>query len=168
MQNGAFATTVAARERLDVNLTSAFIELGLTTARIWGSEGERVLKKARGGDAPYRIVNRTGATVDVWSDTDDKARGADVQRARIADGGDNEWRFDDWKTTREVRPHIEVHSYRKFIPVVFSAFLQVAPIASLFNFRVNLGKPFGVSPLTRKEIISTLYARRHRALPIDC
>lgn len=104
VQNGALATTFAARERLDINLTSAFIELSLTTARILSKEGERVLKKGRGGDAPYQIVNRTGIPLDVWSEADDKVQGGDVQRARLADGSDTEWRFDDWRTTRDVRP----------------------------------------------------------------
>lgn len=102
VQTGALSTTLASKETLDVNLTSTFIELAITTASIWSKESERVLKKARGGDAPYRIVNRTGATVDVWSENEGTARKGDVPSVKLVDSGDTEWRFDDWKTTREV------------------------------------------------------------------
>lgn len=70
---------------------------------IWNKEGQRLMKKARGGDAPYRIFNRTGAALQVWSDIDDKSKGgSQVQPVQLDDGASIEWRFDDWRTMRDV------------------------------------------------------------------
>jgi vacuolar protein sorting-associated protein 13A/C len=68
---------------------------------VWSKEGDRVLRKARGGDAPYRIRNRTGGSVHVWSDLDGLAS-KNAPAVKIADGETIDWRFDDWKTMREV------------------------------------------------------------------
>ncbi|KAH9937704.1 vacuolar protein sorting-associated protein 13 [Fomitopsis serialis] len=81
--SGALTLNVSARERLDVNITTMFIELALATIRLLGQEGDNVLRKARGSYAPYRIHNRTGSSI------------------FIANGKIIDWRFDDWKTIRE-------------------------------------------------------------------
>lgn len=61
------------------------------------------MKKARGGDAPYRIFNRTGAALQVWSDIDNKSKaGSEIQPVQLEDGASIEWRFDDWRTMRDV------------------------------------------------------------------
>lgn len=70
----------------------------LTFLNTWNQEGEPTLRKARGGDAPYRIRNRTGGSIHVWSDIDGKSPPA----VKIAHGETVDWRFDDWKTMREV------------------------------------------------------------------
>lgn len=69
-----------------------------------GQEGERVLRRARGSYAPYRIRNRTGLPIYVWSDVDGSANVTDGDRVQIANEKSIDWRFDDWKTMREVRP----------------------------------------------------------------
>lgn len=68
---------------------------------VWNREGERVLRTARGGDAPYQIRNRTGGSVYVWSDLDGSAS-KDSPAVKVMDGETVPWRFDDWKTMREV------------------------------------------------------------------
>ena len=70
---------------------------------MWGKEGERVLQKARGSCAPYRIRNRTGSPIFIWSDTDGSSLVKDqAQMVQIANEETLDWRFDDWKTMREV------------------------------------------------------------------
>ncbi|KAG9019286.1 hypothetical protein FRB90_004293 [Tulasnella sp. 427] len=99
---GALTLGLASQERLDLNLTTTFIDLALSTATIWSKEGERLMKKARGGDAPYKIFNRTGAALQVWSDVDDKSKGgSQAQSVQLEDGASIEWRFDDWRTMRD-------------------------------------------------------------------
>ncbi|KIO33566.1 hypothetical protein M407DRAFT_3889 [Tulasnella calospora MUT 4182] len=99
---GALTLGLTSQERLDVNLTTTFIDLALSTATIWSKEGERLMKKARGGDAPYRIFNRTGTALQVWSDVDDKSKGgSQMQPVQLEDGSSTEWRFDDWRTMRD-------------------------------------------------------------------
>ncbi len=94
--------TISATERLNANLSTAFIELAIATANMLGKEGERMLRKARGSYAPYKIRNRTGCSVCVWSDVDGSTDISDVTMTEIANEKSIDWRFDDWKTMREV------------------------------------------------------------------
>ncbi|TFK57082.1 DUF1162-domain-containing protein [Heliocybe sulcata] len=95
------AVKVASQDRLDLNVSTTFLELLMTTAKLWGKEGERVLQKARGSYAPYRIRNKTGSSLYVWSDVDDSSSDKRGPTATLADGQLMDWRFDDWRTIRE-------------------------------------------------------------------
>lgn len=88
--------TLSSRDRLDVNVSSTAVELGLATVRSLTTDGNRVLKKARGSDAPYKIHNRTGCSIRVWTE------GENANAIRLADDEDTDWRFDDWRAAREV------------------------------------------------------------------
>ncbi|KAI0361599.1 vacuolar protein sorting-associated protein 13 [Trametes cingulata] len=99
--SGGMKMTVNANQRLDVNLTMTFVELALATSKMLGTEGERVLQKARGSYAPYRIWNRTGYPLFIWSDTDGSQNVRETTAKQIANGKTIDWRFDDWKTMRE-------------------------------------------------------------------
>lgn len=79
-----------------------FVELALTTAKMFGQEGELVLHRARGSYAPYKIRNRTGCSVHVWADADGSTIAQDNIMTEIPHDKTVDWRFDDWKTTREV------------------------------------------------------------------
>jgi vacuolar protein sorting-associated protein 13A/C len=72
--------------------------------RMWSREGERVLQKARGSYAPYRIRNRTGSSIFIWSDLDGSSNITTEGVVQIANSQTLDWRFDDWKTMREVLP----------------------------------------------------------------
>ncbi|KDR84988.1 hypothetical protein GALMADRAFT_233521 [Galerina marginata CBS 339.88] len=101
ISTGSLNLTLSARERLDLNISTTFVELALTTLNTWSQEGESVLQKARGTYAPYRIRNETGAPIFVWSDTDSTANTKDVDAVKILHDQVIDWRFDDWKTMRE-------------------------------------------------------------------
>jgi vacuolar protein sorting-associated protein 13A/C len=93
--------TLSARERLNLNLSTTFMELALTTLSMWTQEKDRVLNQARGSYAPYAIRNITGSPINVWSD----AEGVDPKDSvpiKIMNEQTVDWRFDDWKTMREV------------------------------------------------------------------
>ncbi|KAJ3551176.1 hypothetical protein NM688_g4862 [Phlebia brevispora] len=98
---GGIQTKLSARERLNVNLTMTFVELVISMANMLGQEGERMLRKARGSYAPYRIRNRTGLPIYVWSDVDGSANVTGGARIQITNDNAVDWRFDDWKTMRE-------------------------------------------------------------------
>ncbi|KAF8761669.1 Vacuolar protein sorting-associated protein [Rhizoctonia solani] len=99
---GTLTVTLGSKERLDLNMTSAFVELAINTAMVWQQKGDQVLQRARGGDAPYRIHNRTGDVIHVWSDQDPSAKHEKTpQSVKINDGEIVDWRFDDWKAMRE-------------------------------------------------------------------
>ncbi|KAF7791866.1 hypothetical protein EIP86_002890 [Pleurotus ostreatoroseus] len=99
--SGGILTTLSARERLNVNLTMTFVELAISMSNMLGQEGERVLRRARGSYAPYRIRNRTGLPIYVWSDVDGSTNVTDGNRVQVANEKSIDWRFDDWKTMRE-------------------------------------------------------------------
>lgn len=107
--SSALTATVSSQDRLDVNVTTAFVEFAIATANIYSKESERVLKTARGGDAPYRVINRTGALVQIWSDSDDKSTSVPSETIKLADTEETDWRFDDWKTMREASPRASPH-----------------------------------------------------------
>ncbi|KAH9950347.1 vacuolar protein sorting-associated protein 13 [Amylocystis lapponica] len=103
-RSGCMTMTMSARERLDLNVTATFVELILATVKMMATEGEQVLRSARGSYAPYRIRNRTGSSIYVWSDVDgssDAADSVDTTAKQIANEKTIDWRFDDWKTVRE-------------------------------------------------------------------
>ena len=85
------------RKSLELTITSATIALASKSAQFLSSE-EDVLSKPRGNDAPYRIRNYTGFEADVWASgqTDDEG-----QAAKLQDGEEKPWRFEDPTTTRE-------------------------------------------------------------------
>jgi vacuolar protein sorting-associated protein 13A/C len=91
---------VTSNERLNANLSTAFIELVLETLNSLSRENEHVLKKPRGIRAPYRIRNLTGITLRLWSDGGRAPR--ETNAIMINDGETIDWRFDDWRTMREV------------------------------------------------------------------
>jgi vacuolar protein sorting-associated protein 13A/C len=101
----ALATKVTSTERLNVNLSTAFIELALETLNSLSRESEHVLLKARGSRAPYRIRNLTGTTLRLSSGAESDPSGARKTNATIVNDGETiDWRFDDWRTMREHTP----------------------------------------------------------------
>ncbi|KAG6911962.1 hypothetical protein DXG01_000210 [Tephrocybe rancida] len=95
------AIVLSARERLDINLSTTFAQLVIASVKLWGKEGEHALQKPRGTYAPYRIRNRTGSVILVWSDMDNSSGTNDLGALKVLNDQDVEWRFDDWKTMRE-------------------------------------------------------------------
>lgn len=92
--------TLSAQERLDVNLSTTFIELVLAMMKAWGPVSVQNLEASRGSYAPYRIKNLTGTAIHIWADSDSAA--GESSAVRISDGQTVDWRFEDWKTMREV------------------------------------------------------------------
>lgn len=95
------AVQVSSPTRLEMNLSSAFIEMAITNATIWSREGDRLKAQVAGTDAPFMVQNRTGYSLLVWSDSDrTKSKSIDIKR--VADGEIIPWRFLDHKRMREV------------------------------------------------------------------
>jgi vacuolar protein sorting-associated protein 13A/C len=89
------------KERLELNLTATFIDIVMTGAEIWGREGESFLHRKRGVTAPYAIRNFTGYSLKIWAELDDGSHSGEDHV--VEDGKELSWRFEDWKSTREVR-----------------------------------------------------------------
>ena len=91
------AVELYSRKSLELTVTAATIAMASKSAQFLSSD-EDVLSKPRGNDAPYRIRNYTGFELNVWSsgEVDDEG-----QAAKLTDGEERPWRFEDPSTTRE-------------------------------------------------------------------
>lgn len=93
---------VSAEQRLEVSLTSAFIELGITSMTLV-SKGEAEKARERGPVAPFRIRNHTGTTIAIWPES-----GGDYttipwhKRKVLEDNADVPWFFEDRQALRDV------------------------------------------------------------------
>ncbi|EIT80868.1 vacuolar protein [Aspergillus oryzae 100-8] len=82
---------------MELTLTSATIALASKSFQFLSTD-EDVLSKPRGADAPYRIRNHTGFDLHVWADVNADEEGP---AAKLADGEEYPWRFEDSTAMRE-------------------------------------------------------------------
>ncbi|KAE8377752.1 hypothetical protein BDV26DRAFT_262865 [Aspergillus bertholletiae] len=82
---------------MELTLTSATIALASKSFQFLTTD-EDVLSKPRGADAPYRIRNHTGFDLHVWADVSADEEGP---AAKLADGEEYPWRFEDSVAMRE-------------------------------------------------------------------
>ncbi|KAA8648687.1 hypothetical protein EYZ11_008781 [Aspergillus tanneri] len=82
---------------MELTLTSATIALASKSFQFLSTD-EDVLSKPRGADAPYRIRNYTGFDLHVWADVSVEEEGP---AARLTDGEEYPWRFEDSTAMRE-------------------------------------------------------------------
>jgi len=91
------AVELYSRRSMELTITSATIALAYKSFSYLNTE-EDILSKPRGADAPYRIRNYTGFDINVWAQTENNDEGA---AAKMNDGEEIPWRFEDPTTTRE-------------------------------------------------------------------
>ncbi|KAG9314367.1 hypothetical protein JVU11DRAFT_5161 [Chiua virens] len=108
--SSALKVSMAARGRLDLNLSTTFAELASTSVIMWGKERELALQKDRGSYAPYRIRNRTGSPLFIWSDNDTNSGMQESDVVKLNHDQIMDWRFDDWKKMREHGSASEQHN----------------------------------------------------------
>ncbi|KAJ8463158.1 hypothetical protein ONZ45_g17681 [Pleurotus djamor] len=108
---GSLNVVVTSRDRLDVNISATFAELVAATWKMWGKEGDRVLQKARGSYAPYRVWNRTGYPISIWAAPESSKEPAKVSpRLKVATAQSVDWRFSvgfDGKPWNELRVPVD-------------------------------------------------------------
>ncbi|KAI9888280.1 MAG: hypothetical protein M1814_000770 [Vezdaea aestivalis] len=86
------------RKMLEITLTSATIALASKSAQFLSQDEDDVLSKPRGADSPYHIRNYTGFELSVWAETGDDENS---MAAKLEDGEDVPWRFENWTKMRE-------------------------------------------------------------------
>lgn len=89
---------LTSQKTLEVTVTSATIALASKSAAFL-TQDEDVLSKPRGADAPYRIRNYTGFDLNVWADISGEED--DSIAAKLQDGEEKPWRFEDSSKMRE-------------------------------------------------------------------
>ena len=88
---------VYSHKMMELTITSATIALASKSAQFLSTD-EDILSKPRGTDAPYRIRNYTGFDLSVWAATHEEDQGS---AAKLTDGEESQWRFEDPTTMRE-------------------------------------------------------------------
>lgn len=84
------------RKSMELTVTAATIALGSKSFDFLTAD-EDILSKPRASDAPYRIRNYTGFSLDVWAEGKEQEGYA----AKLEDGDEQPWRFEDPMSTRE-------------------------------------------------------------------
>ncbi|EIW72804.1 hypothetical protein TREMEDRAFT_25659 [Tremella mesenterica DSM 1558] len=121
---------VSAAQRLELNLSSAFIELAITSMTVWSREAQKP-RENRGQDAPFRIRNRTGLALLLWPEANDLNKPISGVK-RLDDGADVPWRFEDRRHTREAS-----HNVSAFRHNALGIQLQDTPWESLRGISVD-------------------------------
>ncbi|KAH7083305.1 hypothetical protein BKA63DRAFT_599328 [Paraphoma chrysanthemicola] len=84
------------RKAMELTVTAATIALGSKSFDFLAGE-EDILSKPRSSDTPYRIRNHTGFSLDVWAEGKEE----EGFSAKLEDGDEQPWRFEDPMSTRE-------------------------------------------------------------------
>ncbi|KAF2036721.1 vacuolar protein sorting-associated protein 13 [Setomelanomma holmii] len=84
------------RKSMELTVTAATIALGSKSFDFLAGD-EDILSKPRSSDAPYRIRNHTGFSLDVWAEGKEE----EGFSAKLEDGEEQPWRFEDPMSTRE-------------------------------------------------------------------
>jgi vacuolar protein sorting-associated protein 13A/C len=92
-----FSLDVYSHKTMELTVTSATIALASKSFQFLSTD-EDVLSKPRGADAPYRIRNYTGFDLRVWADV---SAGEEGPAAKLTDGEEAPWRFEDSTAVRE-------------------------------------------------------------------
>ncbi|EAW10592.1 membrane morphogenesis protein VPS13 [Aspergillus clavatus NRRL 1] len=92
-----FSIDAYSNKNMELTVTSATIALASKSFQFLSTE-EDVLSKPRGADAPYRIRNYTGFDLRVWADV---STGEEGSAAKLSDGEEYPWRFEDSTAVRE-------------------------------------------------------------------
>lgn len=96
---------------LSMNITTTFVELAIAATAGWAPEASRSLSRSRGGTPPYRINNQTGSPLQIWSNTEGGPGTPTVLQHDQA----TDWRFDDWRSLREVNLKFSLIYYLKLL-----------------------------------------------------
>ena len=94
---GKISADLYSRKSVDFTFTTATIALASHSAQFLSTD-EDVLSKPRGIESPYRFRNHTGFDLRVWAVSDGDNGGS---KAKLTDGEEIPWRFEDPSTTRE-------------------------------------------------------------------
>ncbi|KAJ8102210.1 hypothetical protein POJ06DRAFT_300095 [Lipomyces tetrasporus] len=88
----------SSRKTLELTVTSQTIAMLSNSIEMMSGDSD-LLSRPPDANAPYRIKNQTGYTLQVWVDNVDNTEYAMAKE--IADGEEVPWRFDDWRKLRE-------------------------------------------------------------------
>lgn len=91
--------TLSSERRLEVNVAATMVETTNNMLQLLDKDNN--LREDVRHMAPFRIRNRTGYKLSVWSEQDASAPATRAGAHRIDDGREIPWVFGDWKSLRE-------------------------------------------------------------------
>ncbi|KAK9466576.1 hypothetical protein V1512DRAFT_276148 [Lipomyces arxii] len=86
------------RKTLELTITSQTVAMLSNAVEMMSGDSD-LLSKPPDANAPYRIKNQTGYTLQVWVDNSQTSEYSMAKE--IPDGEEVPWRFDDWRKLRE-------------------------------------------------------------------
>lgn len=104
LENNNTTVNVFSRKLMELTITSQTIAtISRAVEFISDDVGDDFLLRPRDDVAPYRILNQTGYSIEIWVDGNDKDgnKDSDMRREVIPDNEEIPWRFYDWNTVRE-------------------------------------------------------------------
>ena len=167
---------VYSRKAMELTVTAATIALGSKSFDFLTSD-EDILSKPRGNDAPYRIRNYTGFGLDVWAEGKEEEGFA----AKLEDGEEKPWRFEDAMSTRETLstdgatgtiglrlegsgfdtlPRIQVHREGEFL-------FNLKPKQDRIQHRILVEVKLGADNIKNITIRSPLLVENNTQIPIE-
>lgn len=100
IENNNTSINVFSRKFMELTITSQTIgTVSRAIEFISDDLDDNFLSRPRDHVSPYRILNQTGFSLEVWVDGDSK--NSEKRTAIIKDGEEIPWRFYDWNTVRE-------------------------------------------------------------------
>lgn len=164
------------RKSMELTVTAATIALGSKSFDFLTSDDD-ILSKPRGSDAPYRIRNHTGFSLDIWAEGKEQEGYA----AKLEDGDEQPWRFEDPMSTRETLstdaatgmlgirlqgsgfdtlPRIQVHREGEFL-------YNLKPKQDRVQHRVLVEVKLGADNIKNITIRSPLLVENNTQIPIE-
>jgi vacuolar protein sorting-associated protein 13A/C len=165
------------RKSMELTVTAATIALASKSFDFLTTD-EDILAKPRANDAPYRIRNYTGFNLDVWADGKDLTDG---YSAKLEDGKEQPWRFEDPTATRETLdvegasgvlgirmegsgfdpiPRIPVHREGEFL-------YNLKPKQDRVQHRILVEIKLGTDNIKNITFRSPLLVENHTQIPIE-
>lgn len=100
LENNSTSVSVFSRKLMELTITSQTIgTISRAVEFISDDIDDDFLLRPRDQVAPYRILNQTGFSIEVW--VDGNSKNEDSKPVIIKDGEEIPWRFYDWNTVRE-------------------------------------------------------------------
>ncbi|KAG5437684.1 hypothetical protein PCANB_000721 [Pneumocystis canis] len=110
-----FSIILSSCKRLEIIITSNIITTITEMLLFLNQTQENILSKYQTFEAPYRIQNRTGYSVNLWSNSS-KDTNSKKKIHKLKNGDTISWKFEDW---RQMRNNISDKNQKYFIGIHF-------------------------------------------------
>ncbi|KAG5513316.1 hypothetical protein PMAC_001379 [Pneumocystis sp. 'macacae'] len=111
--SGKFSISLSSYKRLEIIVTSNIITTIMEMLQFLNQTQENILSKYQTFEAPYRIQNKTGYSINLWSNSS-KDLDSKKKIYKLKDGDTIPWKFENW---RQMRSNISDKNQKYFIGI---------------------------------------------------